>query len=181
MKTIISKYKFLIAVLVFNLTVLAVWHETGIAAFYFTGRNLISFVVILVPIFILIGLMDIWIERETMIRIMGNQSGRHGALLAFLLGTVTAVPLYALLPVAGVLLKKESRISNVLIFLCSSAGVRVPLLLFEISSLGWKFTLVRFTANIAVVFAIAFIIDRFLNTGDKAQIYENALKLDLNQ
>ena len=107
--------------------------ETGMTAFSFTERNFLNFVVMLAPVFILIGLMDVWIEREAMIRIMGSQSGLHGALLAFLLGTVTAVPLYALLPVAGVLLKKECRISNVLIFLCSSASVRVPLLLFEIS------------------------------------------------
>lgn len=53
----------------------------------------------------------------------------------------TAVPLYALLPVAGVLLKKGCRVSNVLIFLCTSASIRIPLLFFEISSLGAPFTL----------------------------------------
>jgi uncharacterized membrane protein YraQ (UPF0718 family) len=47
-----------------------------------------------------------------MIRMMGNRSGLRGALIAFLLGTVTAVPLYALLPVAGTLLRKGSRIST---------------------------------------------------------------------
>ena len=54
----------------------------------------------------------------------------------------TAVPLYALLPVAGVLLKKGCRVSNVLIFLCASASIRIPLLFFEISSLGAPFTLI---------------------------------------
>ena len=173
MKKVIRKYKFLIAVLALNLLILAVSPKTGIAAFCFTQRYLLNFVLILTPIFILIGLMDVWVERELMIRIMGNRSGLRGALIAFLLGSVTAVPLYALLPVAGVLLRKGSRISNVLIFLCSSASVRVPLLLFEVSSLGWKFTLVRFAANIVVVFAIAIIIDRILSTKDKEHIYES--------
>lgn len=180
MRKIIKKNIFLIAVFAVALLMLFAYPETGITAFGVTERNFLNFVVMLAPVFILIGLMDVWIEREAMIRSMGNQSGLHGALFAFLLGTVTAVPLYALLPVAGVLLKKECRISNVLIFLCSSASVRVPLLLFEISSLGWKFTLVCFIANVVVVFATAFIVDRFLNTEDKTRIYENASKLDLN-
>ena len=54
----------------------------------------------------------------------------------------TAVPLYALLPVAGVLLKEGCRVSNVLIFLCASTSIRIPLLFFEISSLGAPFTLI---------------------------------------
>lgn len=178
MKTVIKKYIFLIVVLAVNMLVITVRPEIGIAAFSFTGRNILNFVVILTPIFILIGLMDIWIERELMIRIMGNQSGLRGALFAFLLGTVTAVPLYALLPVAGVLLRKGSRIANVLIFLCSSAAVRIPLLLFEFSSLGWEFTVVRCAANIVVVFAIAFIVDGLLSAKNKEQIYESASELE---
>lgn len=72
---------------------------------------------------------------------------------------ITAVPLYVLLPVAGALLKKGSRVSNVLIFLCTSVSIRIPLLFFEISSLGVSFTLIRFGLNLLVVFAIAFIIE----------------------
>jgi uncharacterized membrane protein YraQ (UPF0718 family) len=174
MKTVIKKNRFLVTVLAVNLLVLALRPATGIAAFTFTGRNFLSFAVILAPIFILIGLMDVWIERELMIRMMGNRSGLRGALTAFLLGTVTAVPLYALLPVAGTLLRKGSRISNVLIFLGASAGVRIPLLLFEVSSLGWEFTVIRFIANIFAVFFIAFTVERLLRPKDIQQMYENA-------
>lgn len=131
----------------------------------------------LTPIFVCIGLMDIWIERDTMIKLMGEKSGFRGVFIALLLGVITAIPLYALLPVAGVLLKKGSRISNVLLFLCSSASIRIPLLLFEISSLGWRFTFVRFGLNIIVVFAIAFIIEKLLTDADKKAIYENADKI----
>ena len=86
----------------------------------------------------------------------------------------TAVPLYALLPVAGVLLKEGCRVSNVLIFLCASTSIRIPLLFFEISSLGAPFTLIRFGLNLLVVFAIAFIIEKRLSDQDKKAIYENA-------
>lgn len=177
MKKLLKKYWFLAAVIIVNLAVLIFQPQMGITALRFTGKNFLNFLFMLTPIFICIGLMDIWIERDTMIKIMGKKSGVGGVLVALLLGVVTAVPLYALLPVAGVLLKKGSQIFNVLLFLCASASIRIPLLLFEISSLGFWFTFVRFGLNIMVVFAISFIIERLLSDTDKQAIYENADKL----
>ena len=60
---------------------------------------------VLPPIFILIGLLDVWIPKETMIRLMGEGSGIKGVLLAFLFGTVAVGPLYAAFPVAIVFVK----------------------------------------------------------------------------
>ena len=85
----------------------------------------------LVPVFLCVGLMDVWIERDKMIKMMGDSSGLSGMGISLLLGMLTAVPVYVLLPIAGLLLKKGGRISNVLIFLCSSVSIRIPLLLFE--------------------------------------------------
>lgn len=42
-----------------------------------------------------------------MIKIMGEKSGPSGMGISLLLGMLTAVPVYALLPIAGLLLKKE--------------------------------------------------------------------------
>ena len=177
MKRIIGKYWFLFAVIIANLLILVVNPQTEINALNFSQKTFINFIFILTPIFICIGIMDVWIERETMIKIMGEKSGFKGILVAFMLGGITAVPLYALLPVAGVLLKKGSRISNVLIFLCSSASIRIPLLLFEISSLGWQFTIVRFFLNIIVVFIIAFTIEKLITETDKKNINECVNKI----
>jgi len=174
MKKLLKKYWFLSAVIVVNFIMLFLHPQIEIDALRFTGKNFLNFLFMLTPIFICIGLMDVWIERDTMIKIMGEKSGFKGVFIALLLGVITAVPLYALLPVAGVLLKKGSRISNVLIFLCASASIRIPLLLFEISSLGWQFTFTRFGLNIIVVFAIAFIIEKLLSETDKKGIYINA-------
>jgi len=176
MKEIIRKNWLLISVVAANLCILFLFPQTGTAALAFTGKNFLNFLFMLTPIFICIGLMDVWIDRDTMIRIMGEKSGYRGTFVALLLGVITAVPLYALLPVASVLLKKGSKVSNVLIFLNSSASIRIPLLLFEISSLGWQFTFVRFGLNIVVVFAIAFIIEKLLTEVDKKNIYGGSCK-----
>ena len=177
MKKLLRKYWFFSAIIVANLIVLVLQPQTGMVALRFTGRNFLNFLFMLTPIFICIGLLDIWLPRDTMIKIMGENSGFKGVFVALMLGVVTAVPLYALLPVAGVLLKKGSRISNVLIFLCASASIRIPLLLFEVSSLGWQFTIIRLGLNIVVVFAIAFIIDKLLSDTDKERIFRNANEL----
>jgi len=174
MKKILKKLWFPLAVIVINLIALIFKPQMETDALRFAGKNLLNFLFMLTPVFICIGLLDVWIKRDTMMKIMGERSGFKGVLAALTLGVVTAVPLYALLPVAGVLLKKGSRISNVLLFLCASASIRIPLLLFEISSLGWQFTFVRFGLNIIAVFAIAFIIEKLLSDTDKKTIYENA-------
>lgn len=177
MKKFIKRFSFLFIVLLTNVLALFLFPQVGKDSLLFTGKNFLNFLFMLTPIFICIGLLDVWVERETMIRIMGEKSGLKGILVAFGLGVVTAVPLYALLPVAGIMLKKGSKISNVLIFICSCASIRVPLLLFEVSSMGWPFTLVRLAVNILVVLAIAFIIDKALRDSDKKVVYENADKL----
>lgn len=104
--------------------------QIGKTALSFSKKNFINFLFILTPVFICIGLMDVWVEREKMIRIMGADSGIKGIIVALLAGMKTAVPFYALPPVAGVLLKKGCRIFNVLLFLCTSTSIRIPLLLF---------------------------------------------------
>lgn len=131
------------------------------------GTGLGQFIWNLVPVFLCVGLMDVWIERDKM---MGDRSGLSGMGISLLLGMLTAVPVYALLPIAGLLLKKGGRISNVLIFLCSSVSVRIPLLLFEISSLGIRFAACRFVLNLAVVFVISFLVERLLSERDRQDI-----------
>lgn len=134
------------------------------------GTGLGQFIRNLVPVFLCVGLMDVWIERDKMIKMMGDRSGLSGMGISLLLGMLTAVPVYALLPIAGLLLKKGGRISNVLIFLCSSVSIRIPLLLFEISSLGIRFAACRFVLNLAVVFVISFLVERLLSERDRQDI-----------
>lgn len=177
MKKIIKKYRLFFVVIVVNFFASFYYPRVGKEILVFTGKNVINFLFMLTPIFICIGLLDVWVERETMIKIMGEKSGIQGVLVAFLLGVVTAVPLYALLPVSGMMLKKGCKIANVLIFICSCASIRIPLLLFEVSSMGWKFTIIRFIVNIFVVIIIAFMIEKVLTEKNKKSIYDNANNL----
>lgn len=174
MKNILKKYAFFIALLTINLLILAFFPATGQKAFQITWSNTLEMLAIIPPIFILLGLLDVWVQRETMVRFMGEKSGFIGIAMAFLLGSAAAGPLYAAFPVAGVLLKKGSKLSNVLIFLGAWSTTKIPMLLFEASALGWKFMLARFLIDIPGIAVIAYVTGKLLTKQEKIIIFENA-------
>ena len=129
---------------------------------------------ILPPVFILLGMLDVWIKRETMIKFMGERSGIVGVMLAFLLGSAAAGPLYAAFPVAVVLLKKGSKFSNVLIMIGAWSTTKIPLLLFEASSMGIKFMIIRFVLDVFGIAIIAFTTEKLLSKEEIGEIYNRA-------
>ena len=98
---------------------------------------------VLPPIFVLLGLLDVWVPRETMIKFMGEKSGIIGVLLSIILGSAAAGPLYAAFPIAAVFMRKGVKFSNILIFMGPGPLQKIPMLLFELASMGTKFTLTR--------------------------------------
>jgi uncharacterized membrane protein YraQ (UPF0718 family) len=108
---------------------------------------------------------------------MGEESGIIGVMIAFLLGSAAAGPLYAAFPVAGVLLKKGSRFSNVLIFIGAWSTTKIPLLLFEASAMGWKFMLIRFIIDIPGIALIAYMTEKLMSKSEKELLYQKASTL----
>jgi hypothetical protein len=90
-----------------------------------------------------------------------------------LLGSASAGPLYAGFPIAGILLKKGSKFSNVLIFIGAWSTTKIPLLLFEASAMGWRFMLNRFCVDIPGIALIAYVTEKILTATDK-EIYKDA-------
>lgn len=170
----IKRYGFFLLLALINIAIIILYPELGIKSINLTWKNTIEMMSIIPPIFILLGLLDVWVPRESMIKYMGDKSGFKGALLAFFLGSAAAGPLYAAFPIAGVLLKKGSKFSNVLIFIGAWSTTKIPMLLFEYSSMGYSFTLTRFIINIFGIAAIAFITESSLTKKDKQYIYDKA-------
>ena len=79
--------------------------------------NILQMLSVLPPIMILLGLMDIWIPRETLMKYMGKKSGIIGIILAMLIGSIAAGPMYAAFPFTAVLIKKGAKFSNIIIFI----------------------------------------------------------------
>ncbi|MFA6809737.1 MAG: hypothetical protein WCR47_01610, partial [Desulfoplanes sp.] len=102
--------------LIANVIIGIIFPKIGKVSFQITKSNFLQILSVVPPIFVLLGLLDVWIDRSTMIKFVGKGSGLKGALIALLLGSVAAGPLYAAFPISMVMLKKRTSIFNVFIF-----------------------------------------------------------------
>lgn len=144
--------------------------DLGKTALNNTLGSLKEMLSVLPPIFVLLGLLDVWVDRATMVKFTGKGSGFKGVLIAFLLGSAAAGPLYAAFPFAGVMLKKGSSLTNVLIFIGAWSTTKIPLLAFEAASMGLKFTLVRLGLSMVGIPLIALLTERTLGRKGREEI-----------
>lgn len=126
------------------------------------------------PIFLLLGLLDVWVPRETLMKYMGPKSGVKGPLIAFALGSAAAGPLYGAFPVAAVLMKKGASFFNVLLFIGAWSTTKIPMFLFETQALGARFALARLVIDIPGILLIAFALKAIVSPHDVARLYEAA-------
>lgn len=178
MKKILKRYKVFGVILIINLILLIVKPSLGTNSLKETGNNLKELLAIMPPIFLLMELLDTWVQKETMIKFMGEGSGLKGIVIAFLLGSFAAGPVYVAFPFAAVLMKKGSKFFNILIFIGAWSATKVPISLFEASVMGWKFMITRYVIDIPVIILIAYITDKIILPIEKETIYENIKNLE---
>jgi len=172
LKKILLRYRLFLILLLANLLLLLINPELGQEVVFLSWDHLLQMLSVIPPIFLLLGLMDVWIPKETMTKYMGKSAGVIGGFLAFLLGSLSAGPLYASFPVAAVFLKKGVSLMNVFIFIGAWSTTKIPMMLFEITQLGTKFALIRFGLNLAAILVLAAVMEK--TTADKDSVYERA-------
>ncbi len=162
----------------FLMALLFAWNGgKGLEAVKITGFALQEMLSILPPIFILLGLLDVWISRETMIKLMGKESGVKGILLAFFFGSATVGPLYGAFPVAAVFMKKGVKFSNIMIFIGAWSTTKIPMFLFEMSSMGAPFAVTRLLVNIPGIMIMAWILNLITPEEEIESLYERMDKI----
>lgn len=172
MKKTIKRYRVFLLLALANIIIGLILPDIGKKSLELTRVNLMEMLQVIPPIFVLLGLLDVWVDRATMIKYTGKGSGFKGVLIAFLLGSAAAGPLYAAFPVAGVMMKKGSSLMNVFIFIGAWSTTKIPMLTFEAASLGLPFTLTRLALSIVGIMAIALITQRSLNEAQKQELYK---------
>jgi len=170
MKQFIKRYAFALVVILFTLIIAIVNWELGKRAIGTTLFSLKEMLLVLPPIFILLGLLDIWVPREIMVKFMGKDSGLKGILIAIFLGSATAGPLYGAFPIAAVLLRKGAALRNIFIFIGAWSTTKIPMFLFEYSGLGARFALTRLAVDLPGIVIIGFLLAALLNEKDKTTI-----------
>jgi len=178
MKNTIKKYRLVLILLVIYGIIYIFDNALFNSSTQKTYSSFIEMIMVLPPVFVLLGLLDVWVKRETMVKMMGKDSGSIGMLLAFFLGSAAAGPLYAAFPVALTLLRKGSSFKNVLILIGAWSTTKIPLLLFEASSMGLIFTITRFSLNIVGILGIAWLSEKILGTKELDEIHLRALTVE---
>lgn len=171
MKKLLKRYMIFILLIGINVLLLFWKPDLAMNSFNNIWDNVIEMLTIIPPIFVLLGLLDVWVEKETMVRYMGTGSGFKGALIAFLVGSAAAGPLYAAFPVAIMMLKKRASMFNIFIFIGAWSTTKIPMLTFEAANMGMTFTLTRLALSIIGIVIIATIMDKALSKEEKEAIY----------
>lgn len=172
LKGFAGAYKYFILIVLLDLVILSLRPATGREIFRHTYSNFAEMLSVLPPIFLLLGLLDVWVPRETIIKYLGERSGLIGIALSILLGAAAAGPLYGAFPVAAVMIKKGAKFSNILVFIGAWSTLKIPMFLFEMSALGARFAVTRWLASVLGVILMTFIIDRVVTKEEKAAIYQ---------
>lgn len=119
------------------------------------GENFMIFardmIKILPPAFVLIGLFDVWVSRETIEKNFGNTSGLKKYIYAVLLAATTVGGTFVAFPVANTLYHKGANYSSIFTYVTAASLVMIPMSIMEASILGIKFTAIRIGVSLPLV------------------------------
>jgi len=134
------------------------------------GKNFVTFSIDMLKIlpcaFILIGLFEIWVKKETVEKHFGKESGIRGYIWAVLLASTTVGGLYVAFPVAYSLYNKGAKLSVIFTYIGASAICRVPMTIFEASFMGIKFSAIRLLVSLPLVIISSILLGDYLEKRD---------------
>lgn len=174
LKAVAKRYRAFLAVSIMMVILTIINYDIGIKAINISISTFSQMLLVIPPIFVLLGLLDVWVPKETMVKYMGEGSGLKGILLSIFIGSAAAGPLYGAFPVAAVFMKKGVKFSNILIFLGAWSTTKIPMFLFEMAALGVKFAVVRLLIDIPGIIIMAIILEKMISKEEIQQIYEKA-------
>ena len=130
------------------------------------GDNFASFSIDMLKIlpgaFILIGLFEVWVKRETVEKYLGEESGIRGYIWGVLLAGTTVGGIYVAFPVAYSLYSKGAKLSVIFTYVGASAICRIPMAIFEASFLGIKFSAIRLLVSLPLVIVTSILLGNYL-------------------
>lgn len=132
-------------------------------------------------IFVLTALLDLWVPKDKIMRYLGQEAGAKGLVLSFVIGSVSAGPIYAAFPMCVMLHKKGASIRNIVIILSAWAVIKVPMLLNEAKYLGPKFMALRWVLTVLAILVFSWISARIVKDEDLPQVEEKIDKVTINK
>lgn len=166
LKEQIKNNKFFILVLLAYIVMFIVRPRMGVSAVRHSGFFIKEMLLIMPVIFILTALLDLWVPKEKILQYLGRESGLKGLILSFVIGSVSAGPLYAAFPMCIMLYNKGASLRNLVVILSSWAVIKIPMLLNELRFLGFRFMAVRWILTVLAIVIFSRITARIVKPGD---------------
>lgn len=174
MEDLIKKNRLLLIVMAAYLVVLMISPDKMVKALDNSLYYLKEMLIIMPVIFLLTVVIEALVPKEVIVRSFGDKSGIKGNILALILGSISAGPVYAAFPVSKMLLAKGASVGNIVIVLSAWAVVKIPMLANEARFLGVDFMIVRWILTVIAIFIMAFIVGKNVRKKDLPSVEENA-------
>lgn len=135
--------------LIYVMITLAIWglisvidmSKTAVAGTIAVGAFLKA-VQIIIAVFIVIGLIQVWIPPDKLSKVLGKEAGWKGLALASTIPMLIGGSPLTIFPLLKTLRDKGASIAAVMAFIAAWSG-KAPLLPLEIEFMGWHFTILR--------------------------------------
>ncbi|SHE79128.1 Predicted permease [Desulfofundulus australicus DSM 11792] len=174
MKTRFRRYALFALVVVADLFLSWQYPARGSVAMKSSLDYLVEMFLFIPPIFVLVGLLDVWVPRQIVEKNVGPDSGVRGVVISILVATAAAGPLYAGFPVADALLRKGCRLANAVIFLGTWATIKIPMLMMEVKFVGLPFALLRLALTLPAIIATGYLVEMILKAGEPGRFAQGA-------
>ncbi|MGC8691257.1 MAG: permease [Caldisericum sp.] len=120
-----------------------------------TGKIALNVLPVLFFIFILMGVIQIFVTKELVAKLLGTESGIWGILIGEIVGAVALIEPAAVFPFSGSLISKGATYGVIYAFASTAVLIGIATLPAEITFMGKKFTVVRNILTFVLIFLIA--------------------------
>jgi uncharacterized membrane protein YraQ (UPF0718 family) len=135
--------------------------EQAWQALRISAATLASVLLLIAAVFGLVGLLQVWVSRDLIVRLLGREGGLKGLLLAALCGTLLIGPAYIIFPLLMSIHKQGARWAVVTIVLAAYA-VKLQMIPIEIEFLGWPFALGRSLLTVALAIPTGLLVEALM-------------------
>ncbi|NLA82564.1 MAG: permease [Clostridiaceae bacterium] len=174
-------YRFFVLVSLAYIALSLIKPSMGLDSVKNAAYYLKEMLLIMPVIFVLTALLDLWVPKDKIMRYLGQEAGAKGLVLSFVIGSVSAGPIYAAFPMCVMLHKKGASIRNIVIILSAWAVIKVPMLLNEAKYLGPKFMALRWVLTVLAILVFSWIAARIVKDEDLPQEEEKRDKVTINK
>lgn len=126
------------------------------------GRRLLTVLPMILAIFVMVGMLEVFVPRQVIVSVLGSSRGILAPLLSALVGGVLTGPPVASYPIAYYLYGHGATVTSVVTFLVAWVAVGTVSLPIEAKFLSWRFAAIRWALMMILSLVVGLLMGVFL-------------------